>query len=63
MIHPKPNPLVIVHQFCEEHPDIFESLVQYLMFPGYGGFFLYSDGNHVTHAERKYIVKEKPKPS
>ena len=59
MIQPKPNPLHIIQQFCDEHPQIFESLVQYLMFPGYGGFYIYSEQNRVTHAEVRKSVKDK----
>jgi hypothetical protein len=59
MIQPKFAPLAVIQHFCDEYPDIFNSLVQYLQYPGYGGFTIYSESGRLTHAEQRNQIKGK----
>ena len=60
MINPK-KPFETFQRLCDEHPDIFNGLLVYLQHPGYGGFFMYSTDDQITHAKREMFVKDKPR--
>lgn len=63
MIHPKPNPVIVLQRIYVEHPAIVEQLLGFLEAPGFGSFTVYAERGQLTHAELKISIKdEKGKP-